>query len=441
MAPRVDVVCLYEKAARELDVACVLKAMLEDKGWSVDVIQQNMGAYDAIRRPTPKLVLLPFCYQNRSNNLYLVAWREAAFFNLTWEQIYYPGNAVAKTPRGDFPLHHVVHHAWSEPYARLLESAGIPREHIFLNGSLPLALYADPYRAYFRTRTDLAEAYGLDEGRRWIFFPENYNWAFYDDGMLEQMVLDGQRPADVRLMRDSSNRSFESAVRWAAELVTGADVELVLRPRPSTNAAEFERRVREVLGSRPERLRVTQAGSAREWVLASDAVISSYSTTLIEAAVAGKPVFMLEPEPFPQVLQQDWYSLLDHVRSADEARTIPDRQESGAALGLWARESMLSATDPIERLVERLDGILSGRIAPPPSATRASVTIRRSHFIPTSILYEATKWKRRFFARLPSPFRTYHSRDVSEYRPDAAAQVEIPNRVKRWRQVLGIVGV
>jgi hypothetical protein len=170
-------------------------------------------------------------------------------------------------------------------------------------------------------------------------------------------------------------------------------------------------------------------------------VISSYSTTLIEAAVAGKPVFMLEPEPFPEVLQQDWYSLLDHIRSADEARTIPDRQESGAALGKWARESMLSATDPIERLVERLDGLLSGRIDPPPSATRASVTIRRSHFVPTSMLYEATKGKRRFFARLPSSFRPYHSRDVAEYRPDAAAQVEIPNRVKRWRQVLGIVRV
>ena len=215
----VDVALLFEKAVREIDVATALKHILASRhGLTMEIIQQNYPDHGLVREIDPKVVVLPFCYQQRSNNFFFVRWRGATFFNLTWEQLFYPGNAAAKTPRGEFAVRHVIHNAWSDGYADLLRAQGVPEQHIFVSGNPAYALYDEPYRRYFRSRADLAADAGLDASRRWVFFPENYNWAFYEPPMLEQMVRDGQSLEQVQAMRELVTRSFEVAMRWCAAL-------------------------------------------------------------------------------------------------------------------------------------------------------------------------------------------------------------------------------
>ena len=206
----IDIVYLYEKAVRELDVACAIKYMAQHLyGLRIEIVQQNYGYPQAFEEFHPRVVVLPFCYQERSHNAYLLQWRKAVYFNLTWEQLFYPGNRTAKTPRGEFAVNHCLHHAWGDFYADFLRQQGIPNKHIFVNGNPAYALYDEPYRQYFKQRSDLASQHGLDPVRRWIFFPENYNWAFYDESMLQQMIGDGQAPDQVFAMRDFCRQSFE----------------------------------------------------------------------------------------------------------------------------------------------------------------------------------------------------------------------------------------
>ena len=47
-------------------------------------------------------------------------------------------------------------------------------------------------------------------------------------------------------------------------------------------------------------LKIIKTETAREWILAADHVMSSHSTTLIEAALAGKPIHRFSPEPYPR---------------------------------------------------------------------------------------------------------------------------------------------
>jgi surface carbohydrate biosynthesis protein len=433
MARHVDIVYLFEKALRELDVACLLKHLLESRhGLSVEIVQQNSGFAAAARAFRPKVVLLPFCYQQRSNNAYLCTWRRSTFFNLTWEQLFYPGNRKAKTPRGEFAVRHVLHHAWSGFYAELLREQGVPPEHIFVNGNLALALYREPYRRFFKGREELARRHGLDAGRPWVFFPENYNWAFYEKDMLDQMVRDGQTSEQVAAMRDFSCRSFEAAMRWCAALAGRGGVELVVRPRPATMPDEFRRRVEEVVGPLPKGFRVSQAETVRDWILASDAVVSSYSTSLIESAVAGRPAFMLEPYPLPDSLRQDWHRLLPHVTTeAEFVEGVTAVRDAGRPLGEWAQATLLSQGDAILNLVDRIAAVRRREVpVPRPPSPRHLLAAPRPG-TPWWLEYVRLK---RHYRRVA---RSGHASIIPEYVFDRDSVAEAPGKVARWREVLG----
>lgn len=433
---KIDVVYLYEKALRELDVACVVKVLAKHLyGLRVEIVQQNYGYPYALKNFRPRVVALPFCYQNRSNTIYLTNWRDAIFFNLTWEQLFYPGNKTAKTPRGEFAVNHVIHHAWSDFYADFLKQQGIPSHHIFVNGNLAYALYDEQYRRYFKQRNELASQYKLDPNRKWVFFPENYNWAFYDEGMLNQMIGDGQKPDEVYGMKEFSSKSFETVINWCKALADRGDIELILRPRPSTLLDDFVVKIKEILNIIPERMHINQQESVREWILASDTVVSSYSTSLIEAAIAGKAAYMLEPYSLPASLCQEWHKLLPHLTTEQEFMDISlfgSADSLSKPLEDWARSTMLSQGDPIWNLVDYLARLCRGKIEPPPIPSRKSVTLPERSLLPSWFLFEYSRLRMRLQPPEPIPFDQVHP----ERKHDVISSGEINERVSKWNEFL-----
>ena len=97
---------------------------------------------------------------------------------------------------------------------------------------------------------------------------------------------------------------LERLLGWLGRLCPRAEV--VFRPRPATGIEDVRAFCRERLGGVPEGVRILKDGSVREWVLASDVTASAVSTTLIEAAVAGKAVAVAEPLPLPESMIHDW---------------------------------------------------------------------------------------------------------------------------------------
>ena len=429
---RVDFCVLFERAARELDVATALAYILSRRhGLTTEVVQQYEARATVFSRIKPAVVILPYAYHERYNNHYLLRWRNATFFNLTWEQLFYPGVATAKSPHGEFAVRHVIHHAWSDAYADLLRAKGVPEPHIFIGGQPAYALYQEPYRRYFKPRSQIAQESGLDPARRWVFLPENYNWAFYDDAMLAELTRSGQPAAQVAAMREVVTRSFEAAMRWCAALARRSDVELIMRPRPATSLKLFRTRVEEIVGPLPPRMSITARDTVRDWILASDVVISSYSTALIEAAVAGRPSFILEPVPLPESLQSEWHALLPHLRSEGEmiAAVTDAPQDVDSPLAQWAQSALMSRGDPILRIADELARIRAGSAPIPEPPPWWSVTPRAPFGVPPRIWHEL---RRRFPTSLWPPFR----RIDPELLGDVAAAQAVPERVGRWGPIL-----
>lgn len=429
-ARKVDAVILVEKAARELDVACLIKLMARKKyGLEVEIIQQNCQYSLAFRTLKPKVVFLPYCYQERSHKWYFLRWPKAIYLNLTYEQFFYPGNNIAKTPKGSFAINKVLHHSWSKTYAEKLKTIGVPPDQIKINGNPFYQLYQKPYRDYFPTRLELADINNLDVGKRWVFFPENYNWAFYGQDMLQQMVRDGQSPDQVREMREFATKSFETAMHWCRDLVDDPSIEFILRPRPSTAGNEFIGRVRQLLGKVPLNFHMNQSGTVREWILASQAVISSYSTSLIEASLANKTIYMVEPFPLLDNLKVDWHRFAPVLRDREgflNTLTRETLETNWMPLEHWARNTILAKGDPIRNLVDLLNDLVNGRVRVPKKYHW------RELYPPPESAFSALKNYVRHWVSVRRSRKPSNGDIPLEYKADMEEIWRIPEKLARW---------
>jgi hypothetical protein len=371
---------LYEHAVRELDVACAVKALLETRhGIPVELVHFAPGTAAAVERLRPRVVALPYCYTERNffiaHDFGLFDWRDATFVNLAWEQLLYRGNREAKLPRGEFAVRHVLHHAWGEFFATELRGRGVPEAHLFVNGNPGYALYREPYRGFYAGREALAARYGLDAARRWVFFPENYIWAFYSEARLAQLIVEGCDPTEVREMRAFCRESLAEVVRWCAAAAGDSALEVILRPRPTTSIEEFREVAEREAGAPAAACRYIKGESIREWTLASDVVVSSFSTSLPEAAVAGRPTYLVEPIPTPAPLRVEWHGELPHLRTLAEFLTACARPDplAGRELERWAGERMLANGDPIAGLADWLARVYRQEAPLPPPATEAAL--------------------------------------------------------------------
>jgi surface carbohydrate biosynthesis protein len=414
MSRRVSVIWLVEHLAREMDVACAAVALLRARfGIDAEVHHVYGDAPALLREVLPEVVVYPFFYQTQALALedYVARWPDATHFNMAWEQVHYPMHEQSKAPSDAFTRSQVTHNAWGPFYRDYLERHGVPADHIHVNGNPAYGLYAEPYRGYFDSKEVLAARYGLDARRRWIFVPENYRWAFLSDKRLRAFGHQGaQAEAEAFQLREFSRDSLRELLAWCVSLSRNEAIEVIFRTRPATGHDVMREFARAALPGGPERMQFIKHGTVREWVLASDVVVSSYSTTLAEAAVAGIPCVMAQPMPIPEALWCDWYGLVPTVRTADElAEPCLTGLQVADELRQWARASVIGPGDPILRVTDTVGRLwLQHRESPPEPPAR------RPEIAPKTYMNPLT------------------------HDQDAFTQQDVDRRVGRWRVHLGL---
>lgn len=444
----VDVLILVEHVARELDVSCAVKYLMAKRfGLHVEIasILEVHGFQKTIARYQPRVVALPFFYAatDLGPQKVLQAWPQAVLVNLAYEQIFTKINQAYKAPKDDLTRKNVLHQAWGKFYASYLEEYGVPRLNIFTNGNPFYALYQPPYNAYFVSRAELAQRYKLDPNKRWVFVPENYGAAFYGEEKLKDYVKNGQ--PDAYSYRDFAMASFKEAIKWWQQGTSTPEVEMIIRPRPATPRGVFVDTCREALGKAPD-MHIIKEGTVREWILASDIVMSSYSTTLIEAAVANKPIYMIEPIHFPDYVQADWYDLVPQIETLQKFLDVigdPAVPNTCGALQTWAHQSAMNSADPIGDLANWLAAVCKGETyipaRPDSSLTPTPAAHRRSLRSPRTF----HDW-----LGMPAKVFDYAWRKVTHpeigtdgvpigHQLDELSDADTNRRVERWACILG----
>ncbi len=428
---------LVEHVDRELDVVCLLKLLLKQRhGIDLGIANFYADAPLLLAGRPPRVALTPFFYSadDAVASDYASGWPGVRFANLAWEQVLYPSHQAIKRPRDAFSQRDVVHFAWTQTFADYLQ--GHAAEHVRIVGHALYRLYQEPYRGYFPSRDQLARRHGLDPSKRWVFVPENYRWAFFKDAKLRRLAGHGAEEADLFEMRDYCARSLPKLVKWCSGLAADPGVEVIFRPRPATREADMDQLINTVLKSAPRRFHLIKEGSAREWVLASDKVVSSYSTVLIEGALAGKAILRVAPEPTPAGLKYDWCDLVPAASTRDEFIAVcleNDRGVSGQPLKDWAERTFFPAGDPVDRLVETLAQVVR-------ASRDRGLTPRKG---PHGMAMPA--WVR-MIARLAGPRARHrlllkhcpgYAYNLATHEKDLFSQADVRARVERWESLLG----
>jgi len=427
---QLDILYLYDHPVRELDVACAVKSLLESKfGLTVEIAQSKADISAITGIYQPEIVVLPWYYR-LEHYPYLLALRQSRFVTLAWEQLFYGGNKNAKSPHGVFAQKYLWHHAWGDFYVDFLAEYDVPKEHIFVNGNPSYTLYQSPYSRYFIQRAELAKKYGLDINRKWVFFPENYNWKFYDAARIKRFIGYGITADDMSVMQSFSAESFQIVMSWCNEIAARDDIELILRPRPTTEPDELRQAMLNAVQTPSRGFHTISGETVREWILASDLVVSSHSTSLIEAAVAEKPVFMLEPITIPEALHVHWHNFTPRIKSSAEFNSACENWDSKPYIMLrnWAQTTMMTNGDSIWNIAAFLAQLSNSnnREIKSPSVESLMLPTNRVS-LPKWALYPYRRWQ---WNKLKS---TYHQRTRQR---DVIDAEKIQEKIIRWNKVL-----
>ncbi len=371
----VDLLIFIEHIARELDVACAIKCLMEKNHHvSVEIASIVYDLKSTLKKFRPKVVVVPFCYSAFDWGLIDVisAWRDAVYVNFCYEQVYRKIYKKIKAPKDDFAKQHAVHLVWTQAFADYLKENGVHEKNVFCNGNLNFSFYGQPYSVAYVSREDLAARYALDPAKRWVFIPENYRAAFYKNSDIKKLAKRGFGTDRAQMYYELMVDSFQEVVRWWYQAAESKDVELIIRPRPTNPRSIFLKSLVKIAGEKPEHLHIIKDGTVKEWIMASDVVMSSYSTVLMEAALAEKPVYIMLPFPCPEFLSSDWYDLVPKVTDFGGFQAAVSRpaSESGwEPLHAYVKENMMGQGDPIAFAANLLNDVVgkkSGmRLLPP----------------------------------------------------------------------------
>lgn len=356
----IGVLFLVEHIDRELDIVTCLMQKLESR---YGVTSRARNYYhdfkDSLATLNPKVVVFPFFYgaDHLQPIQYATKWPLARLVNLGWEQILNRLDTGMKTPRDDVSRSRVFHLCWTLEHRDFLTKNGVGLDHLRLTGNPVMKLYDGPYRNYFKSREQLAKLYSIDSKKKWVLFPESYQFAFYSDDDLK--FLEVYQNADVDLMnqaKEYSERSLRQLFIWANESRDDSTI-FILRPRPSTTQEQMLNFMQRTVPNPNANLKILKTETVREWILAADHVISSHSTTLVEAALAGKPIHRFSPEDYPEALALEWHNLVPLLTDREafmDAVNDHVTEPTGAPLAGWARAQFLLDSDPLNAITDSI---------------------------------------------------------------------------------------
>ena len=289
-----DILYFVEHVARELDIACAIKLLARRRhGLDVQIASLAYDLEATCRTFQPRLIATPYFYSSQDAFIkeLLIAFPGVRVVNLQFEQLFSAANKKFKNPKDEIAQRYVLHLAAGEFFREFLCEANVPASNIEVVGSLACALGKPPYRAAYESlRPELAARHKLDASRPWLFFPENYAAAFFSESELARRRQGGFGAEDLESYVRFTRESFDEVMHWCALAAAGGEHEIIVRPRPATSAAAFGTALRQSLATRgiagelPPNLHIIKDGSVREWMLASEMTMSSYSSTVVEAA-------------------------------------------------------------------------------------------------------------------------------------------------------------
>ena len=319
MFKKVDVIFFVEHKDREFDSYKEVAKVLKEKYNLSSLIISNFFHSYLLWVYRPKLIVWNNLTDNKGYpdgfiwNLYR---DDLVYVSHRWEQLLSPINFKFKAPKNSFEKEKVKLFAWNEDFKNYLISYGVREENIFVVGNIANNVLFNMKDKKEEFKEKLSKEFKLDKNKEWLFLPMNYNWAFFSDEMVKRRIKNGYDENIAWEYREYAKSCLKEFIYFVDKL-SKRDLEIILRPHPSITEDDYKRTFNEVLGYVPDIL-INKSYSIREWIVASDIIGSSWSTSVWDAYQIGKKAFYFTPIKRPSWLDTFWMREVPNIKNIEE---------------------------------------------------------------------------------------------------------------------------
>jgi len=340
MRKLVDVIFWVEHQDRELESIKRIAASLERKGKSSLILSVHFHIH-YLYHYQAKVFVFPYLINKNDwpvKLIYEMFGESVAYVNMNWEQLISKVNQEYKKPQDDFVKQQVRHIAWNDYFKQYLMAYGVREEQIVITGNPANEILYELLDKRQEWRTSLSKECGLNISKQWLFLPMNYGWAFSSDALIQAKIHKGYPEQMAWAHREYAQKCLKAFLHFIDKVASTYDCEIILRPHPSITEEHYRAAFKEEIGYIPQNILLNRTHSIREWIVASDMVGSSWSTSVWDAYIVGKSVFLFTPYPRPKWLDVWWNAKVPNIQHSDElsfckkAKPKPDRKKSNEAI-------------------------------------------------------------------------------------------------------------
>ena len=303
---KIDVLFLVEHIDRELESIKNIEKFLSKKNYSSIILSISFDIYRLLDFEV-KLIVVPFIVHKNDwpakfiRELYN---KEIQILNFNWEQLLSPSNITYKKPRDNFVRNEVYHIAWSKNFRNFLIENGVHEQKIKITGNPSYEIINKLFKKKDNLRTWLSQELNLKIEKKWIFLPMNYGWAFSSDNFIKRKIKNGYPEEYAWHYKEYSIKCLNLFPDFVSEI--NDDYEIIIRPHPSITCDQYKRFFLRKLQKIPKNIYFDRTMSVREWIVSSDIVGSSWSTSVWDAYNLGIPSFLFTPIERPEFLNTWW---------------------------------------------------------------------------------------------------------------------------------------
>ncbi|MBR6525974.1 MAG: hypothetical protein IKT57_08370 [Clostridia bacterium] len=281
-----NVIIFYEHLVREWNAVQQLKKALEEKGARVKVysliFQRTEAILDSLAHH-PDVIYMPWYNLELHEQILspIVRKNPVVIINQHQEQVGSPASEVQLIPNTEATKNGCYHFAWGKHFENLMLNNGVDASMIRVTGNVRND--AGKSKKPTISKQELAEAYNLDAGKKWILFAENRGWLSQrnSEKTMQELIAMGSTAEQLKASLTYETTGLQMLVdeMWKLDENFAAQYELIYRPHPGT---QFEKAI-------PDCVHVLTDRSIYDWINVVDLFLTCESTSIFEAEMCGVP--------------------------------------------------------------------------------------------------------------------------------------------------------
>jgi len=317
-----DYLFVYEHKARELESVCLLKAVLELRGYSCEIIQLHNFSFKTLNFRyfnKPKVIIVFALYNNKSFVGHVIDFvgYSKKVVNLQWEQII--SDKYIKlglhNPKGLAAL--ATHICWGENSFKRLINNGV--KNAVITGAIHLDFLRNDFRDFYKTREELCEEFNIDGTKKIILYISSFTFATMSatEKLSTEKLLGGCCDDIVSLAKESRMTTL-SIFEKLLQSDRGKDICIIYRPHPGEN---IDDRLSN-MSNKYQNFRTIGSYSIKQWILSADEIITWFSTSIAEVYYAGKSCHVLRPYPISETIDVTAFKGVKSIGTYEEVYSL-----------------------------------------------------------------------------------------------------------------------